>query len=245
MLPVATASTDAQAWWKALIGAAVVRDDVGVPGSGLVCFGSFGFTDDDPSELVVPEVIVGRRGGTTWVTTISPASSLAAPPELVRYEPDPVGEVAFADGARSGTAWSGDRRRRGDPDHRWRARQGGAGPRPDRHGRPADRPALAVAPARGGVPELLDVLRRRPDRRDPGAAGPPGEGPDHLPGAGRHHPAYRGRRARPRTGRVAGPVQQGLGGARVRGPLGGRRAEAALQVDERARRPRSCCTCRT
>jgi menaquinone-specific isochorismate synthase len=98
---------EAQAWWKALVGAAVVRDEVGVPGSGLLCFGSFGFTDDDPSELVVPEVIVGRRGGTTWVTTISPASSLATPPELVRYEPEPVGEVAFADGARSGSAWSG------------------------------------------------------------------------------------------------------------------------------------------
>ena len=97
---------DALAWWKALTGAAVVRDDVGVPGSGLVCFGSFGFTDDDPGELVVPEVVVGRRGGTTWVTTISPASSLVTPPELARHEPVPVGEVAFADGARSGTEWS-------------------------------------------------------------------------------------------------------------------------------------------
>lgn len=97
---------EAQDWWKTLTGAAVVRDEVGVPGSGLVCFGSFGFTDSDPSELVVPEVIVGRRGGIAWVTTISPASSLTAPPKLSRYQPDPIGEVAFADGARSGTEWS-------------------------------------------------------------------------------------------------------------------------------------------
>jgi menaquinone-specific isochorismate synthase len=96
----------AQQWWKRLTAAAVVRDDVGVPGSGLVCFGSFGFTDADPGLLVVPEVIVGRRGDTTWVTTISPASSLAAPPELTVNEPAPVGEIAFADGARSGTEWS-------------------------------------------------------------------------------------------------------------------------------------------
>jgi len=93
-------------WWRELTGAAVVRDEIGVPGSGLVCFGSFGFTDSDPSELVVPEVIVGRRGDTTWVTTISPASSLAAPPELVRHEPSPVFGVTFADGARTGTDWS-------------------------------------------------------------------------------------------------------------------------------------------
>jgi menaquinone-specific isochorismate synthase len=84
----------------------VIRDEVGVPGSGLLCFGSFGFTDADPSELVVPEVIVGRRAGTTWVTTISPASSLTAPPDLEVHEPSPVYDVTFADGARTGTAWS-------------------------------------------------------------------------------------------------------------------------------------------
>ncbi|NUR94153.1 MAG: isochorismate synthase [Kribbellaceae bacterium] len=93
-------------WWQELVGAAVVRDEIGVPGSGLVCFGSFGFTDSDPGELVVPEVIVGRRAGTTWVTTISPASSLAAPPELELHEPSPVYDVTFADGARTGTDWS-------------------------------------------------------------------------------------------------------------------------------------------
>jgi menaquinone-specific isochorismate synthase len=97
---------EAVTWWQELTAAAVIRDEVGVPGSGLVCFGSFGFTDQDPSQLVVPEVIVGRRGGTTWVTTISPASSIAAPPDLVTHEPSPVHEVAFADGARSGTDWS-------------------------------------------------------------------------------------------------------------------------------------------
>jgi menaquinone-specific isochorismate synthase len=98
---------EAQSWWQELVGHAVIRDEVGVPGSGLLCFGSFGFTDDDPSELVVPEVIVGRRGGTTWVTTISPASSLAAPPSLTVHDPDPVGLVAFSDGSRSGADWSG------------------------------------------------------------------------------------------------------------------------------------------
>ncbi len=96
---------DAVLWWQQLVGAAVVRDEIGVPGSGLVCFGSFGFTDSDPGELVIPEVIVGRRGGTTWVTTISPAS-LAAPPDLVTHEASPVYDVTFSDGARSGTDWS-------------------------------------------------------------------------------------------------------------------------------------------
>jgi menaquinone-specific isochorismate synthase len=42
----------------------------------------------------------------TWVTTISPASSLTAPPELVRHAAQAPGQVAFADGARSGAEWS-------------------------------------------------------------------------------------------------------------------------------------------
>jgi menaquinone-specific isochorismate synthase len=35
---------DAQDWWATHAATAVVRDEVGVPGSGLVCFGSFAFS---------------------------------------------------------------------------------------------------------------------------------------------------------------------------------------------------------
>ena len=45
---------------------AVVRDEVGLPGTGPVAFGSFAFAADSPGggALVVPEVVVGRRGRT-------------------------------------------------------------------------------------------------------------------------------------------------------------------------------------
>ena len=98
---------EAQDWWRRLTAAAVVRDEVDVPGSGVVGFGSFAFTDSGSSVLEVPEVVVGRRGRTTWITTISPASSLTTPPPLERHEPAPAGVVTFADGARSGAEWSG------------------------------------------------------------------------------------------------------------------------------------------
>lgn len=46
-----------------------ISDSLGVPGSGLVAFGSFTF---DPREggsvLVVPRVVMGRRGGRSWLT---------------------------------------------------------------------------------------------------------------------------------------------------------------------------------
>jgi len=84
----------------------VVRDEVQQPGTGLVSFGAFAFSDEPgESVMVVPEVVVGRRGDTTWLTTIGVAA-LTAVPELSRTEPPeaPLG-VTFVDGALSGTEW--------------------------------------------------------------------------------------------------------------------------------------------
>src|SRR5690625_3246308 len=64
----------AEAWWKDLVAGAVVRDEVGLPGTGPVAFGSFGF-DATPGDsvLVVPQPLVGQRAGRRWVTTITAA----------------------------------------------------------------------------------------------------------------------------------------------------------------------------
>jgi menaquinone-specific isochorismate synthase len=72
---------EATAWWQALVAAADVVDDVGLPGTGLVAFGSFAF-DRGRSVLVVPEVVVGRAGGTTWVTTVDGAAPDAVRPPV-------------------------------------------------------------------------------------------------------------------------------------------------------------------
>jgi menaquinone-specific isochorismate synthase len=96
----------ARTWWEQHARGAVVRDEVGEPGTGLVCFGSFAFADDPgDSVLVVPEVVVGRRGDRTWVTTVSTAG-ISAPPALAPHDGVPAPrDVTFADGALSGTAW--------------------------------------------------------------------------------------------------------------------------------------------
>lgn len=105
---------EAQDWWRDLVRTAVVRDDVHLPGTGLVCFGSFAF-DDDPGDSVVtvPSVIVGKRGSHAWVTSISPitpgsdaVATIGGDHQVVRTpaarEP---GEVRFSDGALTGTEW--------------------------------------------------------------------------------------------------------------------------------------------
>jgi menaquinone-specific isochorismate synthase len=98
--------TEAQDWWREQARGAVVRDEVGRPGTGLVCFGSFAFADEPgDSVLVVPEVVVGRRGDTTWVTTTSSAGITGAADIGPTSAPAPPAGVAFVDGALSGTEW--------------------------------------------------------------------------------------------------------------------------------------------
>jgi len=66
-----TRFADAAKWWSEVVARASVTDEVAEPGSGLVSFGSFAFADaPGDSVLVVPSVVVGRRGPTTWVTTV-------------------------------------------------------------------------------------------------------------------------------------------------------------------------------
>ena len=97
---------EARAWWTEHTRSAVVRDEVGEPGTGLVCFGSFAFSDQPgDSVLVVPEVVVGRRGDTCWVTTIGVDAIPPAPEVEPTADPRSPAGIAFADGARSGAEW--------------------------------------------------------------------------------------------------------------------------------------------
>ncbi|HKN96417.1 MAG TPA: isochorismate synthase [Pseudonocardiaceae bacterium] len=58
-------------WWRSFADGVDVVDEVGLPGSGLVAFVSMAFADDPgDSVLVVPEIVVGRRNGVTWITEI-------------------------------------------------------------------------------------------------------------------------------------------------------------------------------
>jgi menaquinone-specific isochorismate synthase len=99
----------AQQWWADTASHAVVRDDVGLPGCGLVAFGSFGFAPGSHSMLTVPEIVVGHRivdGRSRWWVTTSTPGALSAPPPLSRRAAAtaPV-ELTFSDGAISGAEW--------------------------------------------------------------------------------------------------------------------------------------------
>lgn len=103
--------------WRQLLHGAVVRDEVGLRGTGPVAFGSFAFADDSPTAscLVVPATVVGHRDGRWWLTrtTLSdgpadgviPGPVAGPPPEAA--EPDRPTTFTFSDGAVNSSAWEG------------------------------------------------------------------------------------------------------------------------------------------
>ena len=99
----------AQTWWRSVLDHAVVRDDLRLPGTGPVAFGSFSFAADSPAgaALVVPEVLVGQRGSQWWLTTIGVNSHMPGilTPSVASRPASPQ-DVTFSDGALSGAQWS-------------------------------------------------------------------------------------------------------------------------------------------
>jgi menaquinone-specific isochorismate synthase len=90
-------------WWRQVAAGWSVEDELGLPGCGPVAFGSFAFDDDGPtsSVLVVPEVLVGRRDDTTWLTTIGGRSATTSvlndveAPRGLRYSGGTISVTAF------------------------------------------------------------------------------------------------------------------------------------------------------
>lgn len=74
------------------LAAADVDDAVGLPGCGAVALGAIPFAPGAPSELLVPEVMVGRDAeGRAWLTTIGTVASPPPDPDDVTL--DDVGKA--------------------------------------------------------------------------------------------------------------------------------------------------------
>jgi menaquinone-specific isochorismate synthase len=93
---------EAKRWWREQLDRFTVYDDVGAVGSGPVAFASFTFADDsaEPSVVVVPEVVLGRRDGAAWLTTFGTPPRLSSPQAVT-----PPARLRYAHGAASVTAY--------------------------------------------------------------------------------------------------------------------------------------------
>jgi len=112
----------ASAAWRATTAAATVDDSVRTPGTGLVAFGTFAFDDESTatSTLIVPEVVIGRRGSRSWITRIrragdDPTTSLPVPtPFGDEYRLSLLSGELAGDGYRSAVAAAVERIRAED-----------------------------------------------------------------------------------------------------------------------------------
>ena len=95
---------DAANAWNSIVANATIDDSVNLPGSGLSAFGSFAFADDSgaSSVLVIPELIIGRRDGVAWVTTITREGVQPRPAQVPAVEPlGTPAAISFRPGAQS------------------------------------------------------------------------------------------------------------------------------------------------
>ena len=105
----ATSMADAETWWGDLVQHLEVDAQLApMPwGAGFVALGSFVFDSDNSanqSQLVVPRVVVGRRHGRTWLTTIGPVDE----DNLPRAHPAPEAPrgLSVAPGALDTAHWA-------------------------------------------------------------------------------------------------------------------------------------------
>jgi menaquinone-specific isochorismate synthase len=93
--------TVAEKWFRSLLDSAEVDDEVGVPGSGPVAFGSFSFDPtSDGSVLTLPRAVLGRRDGRAWLTTIGTPGEIGEPLPVVA-----PGQVRWHDGSLTAPGW--------------------------------------------------------------------------------------------------------------------------------------------
>ena len=62
--------SDAASWWRTELAGLDIRNNVHGIGTGPILFSSFSFLDSEESELVIPEIVVGKRGNLAWITWI-------------------------------------------------------------------------------------------------------------------------------------------------------------------------------
>jgi menaquinone-specific isochorismate synthase len=70
-LPRGLTDTAAVAGVASTLAAIQRSDDVAGPGTGAVALGALPFVRDAPGALVVPRVVIGRRDGEAWITTVA------------------------------------------------------------------------------------------------------------------------------------------------------------------------------
>ena len=93
---------DASAWWRHELSQLEIKNNVHGVGTGPILFTSFSFSDDQPSILTIPQIVVVQKNGRSWITWIA-----GEQPELSKRIIEKRGlALTWKQGALSDTEWS-------------------------------------------------------------------------------------------------------------------------------------------
>lgn len=81
----------ARNWWHQQLEKFAVTDSVHITGTGPILFTSFSYSEEDESVLIIPQVVVGMKGGKSWITWIG---EQAQPP--LRQTPEVLSAPAYS-----------------------------------------------------------------------------------------------------------------------------------------------------
>jgi len=92
----------AKAWWQIQLSEFKIKNNVHGSGTGPILFGSFSFDPNEKSILVIPEIILGKKAGKSWVTWIGNDTQ---PNFSTISNSLPSGEITWSNGALSESQW--------------------------------------------------------------------------------------------------------------------------------------------
>lgn len=93
---------DARTWWHQQLEKFAIGDSVHSSGTGPILFTSFSFDPDEDSVLVIPQIIVGMRNGSSWITWVGDQPQPALLEEVPTLQD---AEFNWGDGSLSPSEW--------------------------------------------------------------------------------------------------------------------------------------------
>jgi len=92
----------ARTWWNNQLSDFKIQNNVHGSGTGPVLFASFSFDSNEKSVLIIPEIILGRKNGKSWVTWIGQGRQ----PDFSKVSNAKAsGEISWSDGSISEDEW--------------------------------------------------------------------------------------------------------------------------------------------
>ena len=92
---------DAAAWWQNELSQLEIKNNVHGVGTGPILFTSFAFSENEPSLLTIPQIVVGQKNGKSWITWIGTEQ-----PELTKKLIERSGlSLTWEQGALSDEQW--------------------------------------------------------------------------------------------------------------------------------------------